>query len=150
MERIAAGDVQVMSAGTGIACVGHNHEQVATKIQIWIIPDQLGERPALATRPFPKAGCNGRFVTLASGREQDDGALPIRTDARVVGAALKAGETPQYLMGADRKGYLVPATGAVRIGNIRVGARDGAAIANVELLSVAAIEDSVIVLADAA
>lgn len=150
-ERIAAGDIQVMSAGTGIACVGQNHEQVATKIfQIWIIPDQLGEGPSLATRPFPKAGCNGRFVTLASGRENDNGALPIRTDARVVGAALKAGETTQYPMSADRKGYLVPATGAVRIGNIRIGARDGAAIANVELLTVTAIEDSAIVLVDAA
>lgn len=89
-------------------------------------------------------------MTLASGYAEDGDALPIRTDARVVGATLKAGESADYPLGRDRKAYLVPATGAVEIDGVRVNARDGAAIAEVEVLRVTAIEDSEIVLVDAA
>jgi redox-sensitive bicupin YhaK (pirin superfamily) len=88
-------------------------------------------------------------VTLASGFEGDEGALPIRTDARVVAATLKAGETADYTLGKARRGYLVPAKGAVEIDGVRVNARDGAAIENVESFKVIAIEDSEIVLVDA-
>ncbi|MDE1172881.1 MAG: pirin family protein [Parvibaculaceae bacterium] len=149
--RTVAGDVQVMSAGTGIAHSEYNREDVATKIfQIWIIPTRGGEKPSWGTRPFPKADRGGRFVTLASGYENDNDALPIRTDARVVGVALKAGETVEYPLGATRKGYLVPAFGAVEIGGVRANARDGVAITNVDTVRITAIEDSEIVLVDAA
>ena len=76
--------------------------------------------------------------------------MPIRSDGRVVAATLKAGETAEYRLGADRRGYLVPATGAIEIEGRRVNARDGAAISEVETLRVTAIEDSEIVLVDAA
>jgi redox-sensitive bicupin YhaK (pirin superfamily) len=89
-------------------------------------------------------------VTLASGIANDNDALPIRADARVVGATLKAGESADYVLGAGRHGYLVPASGAVEINGVRVNARDGAAIADVELLKITALEDSEIVLVDAA
>ena len=89
-------------------------------------------------------------MALASGFAEDEDALPIRTDARVVGATLGAGETIDYPLGRGRRGYLVPATGAVRIDGIRVGARDGAAIRDVETLSVTALEDSELILVDAA
>jgi redox-sensitive bicupin YhaK (pirin superfamily) len=89
-------------------------------------------------------------VTLASGFAEDADALTIRTDARIVAATLKAGETAEYLMGADRRGYLVPATGTVEIEGQRVGARDGAAIDQTETLRVTAIEDSEVILVDVA
>ena len=89
-------------------------------------------------------------MTLASGFANDDDALPIRTDARVVGATLKAGETADYPLGRDRRAYLVPATGAVEIEGVRVNARDGAAISELDMLRVTAIEDSELVLVDAA
>jgi redox-sensitive bicupin YhaK (pirin superfamily) len=149
--RTEAGDVQVMSAGTGIRHSEYNLEDVTTKIfQIWIIPTRDGEAPQWGAKPFPKGERSGKFVTLASGYGNDNDALPIRTDARVVGATLRAGETAEYPLGADRKAYLVPATGAVQIGDIRVNARDGAAISDVEILRVTAIEDSEVVLVDAA
>jgi redox-sensitive bicupin YhaK (pirin superfamily) len=148
--RTEAGDVQVMSAGTGIAHSEYNREAVTTKIfQIWIIPTRGGEKPTWGAKPFPKGERSGQFVTLASGYANDD-ALPIRTDARVVGATLKAGESAEYPLGADRRGYLVPATGAVEIEGVRVNARDGAAISDLAVLKVTAIEDSEIVLVDAA
>ena len=67
-----------------------------------------------------------------------------------LGAAINAGETVEYALGAARRGYLVPATGAVMIDGVRVNARDGAAIRDVETLRVTAIEDSEILLVDAA
>jgi quercetin 2,3-dioxygenase len=149
--RTEAGDVQVMSAGTGIAHSEYNREDVVTRIfQIWIQPTRSGEKPSWGARPFPKGARAGQFVVLASGFEGDGDALPIRTDARVVGATLKAGETAEYPLGADRRGYLVPATGAVEVNAVRVNARDGAAIRDVETLRVTALEDSEIVLVDAA
>jgi redox-sensitive bicupin YhaK (pirin superfamily) len=149
--RTEAGDVQVMSAGTGIRHSEYNEEDVTTRIfQIWIVPTRSGEQPAWGARPFPKGERSGQFVTLASGYDNDDDALPIRTDARVVAATIKAGESVDYPLGKDRKAYLVPATGAVVIDDVRVNARDGAAVSDMEVLRVTAIEDSEIVLVDAA
>lgn len=151
LGRTEAGDVQVMSAGTGITHSEYNKEDITTKIfQIWIQPTRSGEKPGWGARPFPKGDRAGQFVVLASGFAEDSDALPIRTDARVVGASLKAGETAEYPLGMDRRGYLVPATGAIEINGLRVNARDGAAIRDEAVLRVTAIEDSEIVLVDAA
>lgn len=149
--RTEAGDVQVMSAGTGVAHSEYNREADVTQIfQIWIEPTRAGEKPVWGTRPFPRGERAGRFVALASGFAEDAEALPIRADARVLAATLKAGETADYVSGGDRRLYLVPATGAVEIGGLRVGARDGAAIRDTEKLTVTAVEDSEIILVDAA
>ena len=140
-----------MSAGTGIAHSEYNLEEETTKIfQIWIIPTERGGAPSWGTKPFPKGERSGQFVTLASGYAEDTDALPIRTDARVVGATLKAGETADYHLGVNRRAYLVPAVGAVEIAGQRVNARDGAAISELETVTITALEDSEIVLVDAA
>jgi hypothetical protein len=140
-----------MSAGTGITHAEYNMEDETTRIfQIWILPTRAGEKPSWGTRPFPGADRAGQFVTLASGFSDDGEALPIRTDARVVAATLAKGETVHYPIGKDRKAYLVPATGAVEIEGVRVNARDGAAISATETLSVTALEDSELVMVDAA
>lgn len=147
--RTAAGDVQVMSAGTGIRHSEWNAESEPTTLfQIWILPTRSGEAPGWGARPFPKDDRAGKFVVLASGREADGDALPIRTDARVLGATIKAGETIEYPLGKARKGYLVAATGALDIDGTRVNARDGAAIEDIETLRITAIEDSEVVLVD--
>ena len=149
--RTEAGDVQVMSAGTGIRHSEYNREDEVTQIfQIWIIPTSEGDAPQWGAKPFPKGDRAGQFVTLASGYEEDADALPIRTDARVVGATIPAGETVEYPLGANRKAYLVPATGSVEIDGQTVNARDGAAISDLDVLRITAREDSEIVLVDAA
>jgi redox-sensitive bicupin YhaK (pirin superfamily) len=149
--RTVAGDVQVMSAGTGIRHSEFNREiEKTTLFQIWILPTQHGGTPGWGTKPFPKADRSGRFVTLASGFEVDKDALPIRAEARVLGATLRAGETAEYRIGARRHGYLVPAKGAVEVNGTRIDRRDGAAISDVDMLKVHALEDSEIVLVDAA
>ncbi|MEL6311655.1 MAG: hypothetical protein AAFQ17_04680, partial [Pseudomonadota bacterium] len=95
------------------------------------------------------------FVPLASGTANDNdaenGALPIRTDARVLGATIKAGESVTYTpSSADRHLYLVPATGKVQIDNVEANARDGVAITQLERVTITALEDSEVVLVDAA
>jgi len=149
--RTEAGDVQVMSAGTGVKHAEYNLEDVTTRIfQIWIQPTRSGEKPSWGAKPLPKGERSGQFVVLASGFANDNDALQIRTDARVVAATLRAGESAEYPLGKDRRGYLVPATGAIEIDGQRINARDGAAISDLETLRVTAIEDSEIVLVDAA
>jgi len=147
--RTEAGDVQVMSAGSGIRHAEYNLEPGPTRIfQIWIVPTRRGGSPAWGSQPFPKGDRSGRFVTLASGFDEDGDALPIRADARVLGATLRAGESADYALGAERHGYLVPATGAVEVNGTRIEARDGAAIADADVVRVMAIEDSELVLVD--
>ncbi|OYX57459.1 MAG: hypothetical protein B7Y86_07125 [Brevundimonas subvibrioides] len=154
--RTEAGDVQVMSAGTGIRHAEYNAETTLTRIfQIWIEPTKRGEAPAWGAKPFPKGDRAGQFVVLASGfdddvREEGGGALPIRTDARIVGATLKAGETATYPLGVSRRGYLVPAIGEVEVNGVRLSARDGAAISDEATITVTAVNDAEIVLVDAA
>ena len=149
--RTEAGDVQVMSAGTGVTHSEYNLEDKTTRIfQIWIIPDQRGGEPGWGARPFPKDDRTGRFVTLASGLPGDDDALPIRTGARVLGATIRAGESVTYETTPDRHLYLVPAAGSIRIEDQTAEARDGVAITGLDRFTITALDDSEIVLVDAA
>lgn len=150
--RTVAGDVQVMSAGTGIRHSEYNHEAETTRIfQIWLFPNRRGEAPSWGTKPFPKNERAGQFVVLASGYEGDGDALPIRTDARVLGASLKAGDSTEYRFAdGSQHAYLVPATGKVEINGVVLDARDGAAITGEQVIRITALEDSELVLVDAA
>jgi redox-sensitive bicupin YhaK (pirin superfamily) len=149
--RTEAGDVQVMSAGTGIRHSEYNLEPITTKIfQIWIQPTAGGGQPTWGSKPFPKADRSGKLVTIASGMAGDENALPIRANARVLATTLNAGDGAEYETGRARNLYLVPAAGAVEINGVRINARDGAAIHGEDKLSIKALEDSEVVLVDAA
>lgn len=149
--RTSAGDVQVMSAGSGVRHAEYNLEPQTTRLfQIWIEPTRSGGQPTWGAKPFPRGERAGKLATLASGFPEDEGALPIRAEARVLGATLKKGESVDYEIGAARKGYLVPAAGAVEVNGVRLDARDGGAIENEEKVTITALEDAEIVLVDAA
>ncbi|QDH16995.1 pirin family protein [Swingsia samuiensis] len=147
--RTVAGDVQVMSAGTGVRHSEYNLEDETTRIfQIWIIPSQQGHKASWGTRPFPKTDREGAFTILASGYANDGDALQIHANSRVLAANLKAGQTAEYHLGEDRLAYLVPAKGKVEIQGKTVNERDGAAISKTDLLIVKALEDSEVVMVD--
>jgi redox-sensitive bicupin YhaK (pirin superfamily) len=149
--RTEAGDVQVMSAGNGITHSEYNMESGTTRIfQIWITPDSRGQPPAWGARPFPVGERSGRFVPLASGFKHDADALPLRTNARVLGASLKAGESTEYALADGRRSYLVPSTGSVDVNGVKLETRDGAAIRDEAVLRVKALEDTELVLVDVA
>lgn len=147
--RTEAGDVQVMSAGTGVRHAEYNLENEETTLfQIWILPEAQNAKPAWGARPFPKGDRAGQFVALASGMG-DEGALPIQTPARVLGATLKAGTSTSYKLGEGRVAYMVPALGKVRVNGELANARDGIAIRDVADLNIEALEDAELVLVDA-
>jgi len=147
--RTAAGDVQVMSAGSGIRHAEYNLEDEPTSLfQIWIEPGSAGGAPAWGARKFPKADRSGAFIPLASGRADDAEALPIRADARVLGATIQADDTVVYGLAPGRHAYLAVAAGAVELNGLRLEARDGAAVIDEAELRVHALEDAEVVLVD--
>ena len=147
--RTEAGDVQVMSAGTGIRHAEYNREDAETRIfQIWIIPRTRGLAPRWGQRAFPKSQRAGTLVPLASGVSEHPDALPIDQDAAVLGATLEAGQRVEHLLGLGRQAYLVPATGRVRVNGTEVEARDGAVITGEESVRIEAIEPSEVLVAD--
>jgi len=149
--RTEAGDVQVMSAGSGIRHSEYNFEDETTRIfQIWIQPNTRGGKPSWGAKPFPKTDRSGKFVILASGFAEDQDALPIRADARVMGATVKPGETVTLTLAPTRHVYLVPARGIVEVNGVRIEARDGAALTGVEQVEIKGIEEAEIVLVDVA
>jgi redox-sensitive bicupin YhaK (pirin superfamily) len=148
--RTAAGDVQVMSAGSGVRHAEYNLEdETTTLFQIWILPSSRGGQASWGGRPFPKAAREGRFEVLASGIPGDGEVLPIRTEARVLGATIPAGESVTYDLGPHRHAYLVPSTGVIEVNGLRLEARDGAAIRDEETLTLKALETAEVVMVDA-
>jgi redox-sensitive bicupin YhaK (pirin superfamily) len=128
--RTAAGDVQVMSAGTGVRHAEYNLEDEATTLyQIWIEPDRVGGPPGWGAGKFPKSDRAGQWSILASGKG-DDGALEIRADARVMGATLEKGQELTYEAAPGRHVYLALASGQLDVNGRTVNARDGVAIEN--------------------
>jgi quercetin 2,3-dioxygenase len=148
--RTAAGDVQVMHAGTGIVHAEYNRESGPTRLfQIWIQPDRHGAAPGWATRQFPK---EGGISVLASGRAQDaeSGALPLHADAAVLAGTLRAGETASLRPAPGRGVYLVAASGSLTVNGTQIGARDGVAITGEADLAIVATEDTELVIVDVA
>jgi hypothetical protein len=144
--KTRAGDVQVMSAGTGIRHSERNDEDVPIRLfQIWLRPSAPGGVPRWGNKPFPKLDRAGVFVPLASGRNAE-GALPIRSDAEVYGAILRAGGETSYSFRKGDAGYLVPATGEVEVNGVKVHRREGLVIENEETIAIEAHADSELVL----
>ena len=146
--RTAAGDVQVMSAGTGVMHAEYNLEDEPTTLfQIWIETDKPGASPSWGAMPFPKESRNGAFQLLASGNK-DDKVLTINADARILGAAVKAGEKIAIDAAPERHLYLVP-SGRIRVNGVEAGPRDGVAITGESKVEIEAEDDSELVLVDA-
>ncbi|MEM7729509.1 MAG: pirin family protein [Pseudomonadota bacterium] len=126
--RTEAGDVQVMSAGTGVTHSEYNLEDVETRIfQIWILPSARGGEPSWNAKPFPKGDRAGQLQLLASGDAGED-VLPIRANSRVYGATLNKGDRIIHKIGEGNRAYLVPAKGRLTVNGVEVAARDGLAL----------------------
>jgi redox-sensitive bicupin YhaK (pirin superfamily) len=148
--RTGAGDVQVMSAGTGVRHAEYNLEnEAATLFQIWVETDRPGAEPSWGAKPFPKDGRSGRFATLASGFDEDEQALRINAAARVMGATLSAGDTVELSADPARHLYLVATQGPIEVNGVRAEPRDGIAVTGEARLTIKAREDAEIVLVDA-
>jgi quercetin 2,3-dioxygenase len=147
--RTEAGDIQVMTAGSGIVHSEFNLEPGDTTLfQIWVEPRQHRLSPRWETRRFGGGDHGGGLVPLASGEPRHEGALPIHQDATLFGAMLPGGQSVRHGMGPERRAYLVPARGVVEINGTIIPERAGAAIAGEEALAIRAAEEAEVLLLD--
>jgi hypothetical protein len=147
--RTEAGDVQVMTAGKGIMHAEFNREDEETTLfQIWIQPEVANLTPRWDQRQFPKSDRSGSLVPLASGRAQHPDALKIHQDAAILGGTLTKGQSLSYDLGPDRQAYLVAATGSVIVNGTTVQTRDGVTITGEDRVTLEALDESEILLAD--
>lgn len=147
--RTEAGDIQVMSAGTGIVHGEYNLEDTDTRIfQIWIEPRGRGGEPWWETRAFPKDRAGSDLIAMASGQPEIAAAITIDQDATLYAGTFAAGKTVRHSLGGGRGAYLVPARGSLRIKGEDIGARDGVAVRDVEMLEIDIVDDAELILVD--
>lgn len=147
--RTEAGQIQVMSAGTGIMHAEYNREPEETELfQIWLLPNQLRVKPRWETVTFPAADRAGRLVPLASGRAEHTGAIPLYADGALFAGTLTAGQSATLRLDG-RPAYLVPARGAITVNGVAAQARDGVAIDGEAEVVLAATADAEIVVVQA-
>lgn len=143
--KTKAGDIQVMSAGSGITHSEWNEEGVDTNLyQIWLMP-RSRTAPRWETRQFPT---QGGIQLLASGLERDgeSGVPYINQDARLLGGNLAAGDTWEYGLGGSA--YLLVSKGEVALGDTVLKAGDGAAISQELSIHLKALQASELVIID--
>lgn len=144
--RTGAGDIQVMSAGSGVAHAEWNEEEGPTRLyQIWLMPRSKSAKPRWETRGFPQ---DGGMQLLASGLERhaNAGALWIDQDASLWGGQVKAGEVWEY--GLAGSAYLLVSKGEVALGDTVLHAGDGVAITKELSIHLKALVDAELVLID--
>lgn len=147
--RTGAGDVQVMSAGSGVAHSEHNLEQKDTNLfQIWIEPNKKGVQPRWEAREFPKGPVKDALIPLASGRDEDieKGALFIHQDATIFGGALKAKAAITHPI--KHQAYLLVSEGEIEVEGKRLKRGDGAEIENASAMQIKALSDAEILVID--
>ena len=148
---IRAGELQRMSAGTGVSHSEFNASRAERVhfLQIWILPEREGLKPGYEQRAFPETERRGRLRLIAS-REGGDGSLTIHQDVKVYDALLAGGEEVSYQLGGDRHAWVQVIKGAVNAGGTALRAGDGAAVSEETSLVIRAGEDSEIMLFDLA
>ncbi|MFQ5511111.1 MAG: pirin family protein [Candidatus Krumholzibacteriia bacterium] len=126
---IGKGDVQYMSAGTGITHSEFNgsDEHPLHLLQIWILPAGKGQAPAYEQKAFPASLKRGRLCAIAT-PDGRDGSLVMRQDASLYAAVLTGGEGVSYAPGAGRHAWVQVARGAIRLNGQDLAQGDGAAV----------------------
>lgn len=134
---IRPGEVQRMSAGTGITHSEWNHSKSEEVhfLQIWIIPEANGLRPGYEQKSIPEETRRGRLVLLAS-RDGRDGSVGIRQDAALYGARLDPGQTVAHALAQGRHAWVHVARGAATLDGTPLRAGDGASVSNEENLTI--------------
>jgi len=146
---IKAGDVQYMSAGTGVAHSEFNASKTEPVhlYQIWMFPDKNGYKPAYDQKHFPEAGKRGRLRVVVS-PDGRDGSVKIRQDNQLYAAVLGEGEKVQHELKPERHAYVQVTRGSVTLNGKRLEAGDGAAISEEKSLELAGVKEAEVLLFD--
>jgi redox-sensitive bicupin YhaK (pirin superfamily) len=148
---IRPGDVQRMSAGTGVTHSEWNHsksEQVHF-LQIWILPEKDGLEPGYEQKPFEPGELRDRLRLVAS-RDGRDGSLTIHQDAAVYVTRLSKGKSALQEIASGRRAWIQVARGAVELNGLALGVGDGAAASNQTRLELRAKDDAEVLVFDLA
>lgn len=146
---IRPGDVQRMSAGTGIRHSEYNHSDTTPVhfLQIWIHPESRGLTPSYEQRAFPFEERRGRLRLVAS-RDGRDGSVIVYQDVNLYSAVLIANEATSHRLTAGRYAWLQVVRGQVTLNNDALNEGDGAAVSDTDLLNIQAMTDAEILLFD--
>ena len=148
---IRRGDVQRMSAGTGVQHSEFNHSQTESVhfFQIWVFPNRRGLEPGYEEKHFDDDAKRGRLRLVAS-RDGRDGSVVVHQDADLYAALLGNGDEVAHTTERTRKGWVQVASGNITVNGERLDAGDGAAIAYEENVAIRAGADSELLLFDMA
>jgi redox-sensitive bicupin YhaK (pirin superfamily) len=148
---ICPGDVQRMSAGTGISHSEYNQSQTAPVhfLQIWILPDQQGLKPGYEQRPFAPAELRGQWHLMAA-RDGRGDAVTVHQDVDVLVALLEPGERVTYRLQSGRHAWVQVADGGGRLNDVSLKVGDGASVSNIAALDFVASDRSEVLLFDLA
>lgn len=147
----SAGDVQVMSAGSGVVHSEKNEtDEPTTLFQIWIQTDAANHPPRWEARKFPSDPVQGALPVLASGRVGQDAALMIHQDASVLGGRIDAGDAVRHILEPGRAAYLVPSLGRIEVNGAVAEQRAGVTVTDETEIVITALEAAEVVLVDVA
>jgi len=148
---IRPGDVQRMSAGTGVTHSEYNPSQVEELhlLQIWIMPDRRGHQPGYEQKNVPDEEKRGRLRIIAS-PDGRDGSVTIHQDARLYAGVIDGAKPIGFEVGPGRRSYVHVVKGAVDLNGIGLEAGDGARIVDERALEIAGREGSEVLLFDLA
>lgn len=143
------GDVQRMSAGTGIGHSEYNHsaDEAVHFLQIWIKPERGGLTPGYEQRTYTPEEKRGQLRLIAS-HDGRDGSVKINQDAELYATLLEPGEEVEHRLGAGRHAWVQVVDGRVSLNGTALSAGDGAAVSQEELLKIVAEEKSETLLFD--
>lgn len=145
------GEVQRISAGTGIVHSEHNASETepAHLLQIWIFPDRKGHTPRYDQKPFPESERRDALRLVAS-PDGADGSMAIHQDARIYASLLSAGRSLSHTLESKRGAWVQVVRGGLEVNGVALAAGDGAAIENEDAVKIAATSDSEFLLFDLA
>ncbi len=140
---IRPGDVQIMSAGTGIRHSEFNHSKAKSVhfLQIWIVPDRMGVTPRYDQRSFPPSEQRGQLRLLGSPNGRG-GSITIYQDAEFYDALLDANAAVSHALAPGRRGWVQVVRGAVNVNGEVAIAGDGVAVESENKLTVTSRQNS--------
>ncbi len=146
---IRPGDVQRMSAGTGVVHSEFNHSNTEPLrfLQIWIVPDGRGLSPEYEQRAFGTEERRGRLRLVAS-PDGSEGSLTIHQDARLYAALIASGESVSHALAPNRCAWVHVARGTLRMGDLELREGDGAAITDTRSIDLTGIDAAEVLLFD--
>jgi hypothetical protein len=146
---VRAGEVQVMSAGTGVLHSEYNpsKEEPVHLLQLWIFPRTRSLKPRWEQRQFSPWERSGKLLPVVTG-EEGNGTLRIDQDAQIYVSALQAGEQVTHPSRAGRKAYLFMIEGGVALNGTALGQGDQARIADEKELRIEAATAAELILLD--